>query len=110
MADREVADGKMRKGIRKTRYGIINYQHRLGTTYVTERRPDHYFIKYKGFAISKSELDVLKEEEIYWILIMYRNKKGVTIPHLVRRKEVEKQDEYNNKGDIQKIIPIRIRS
>ena len=41
-----------------TPHGVINYTHNMGTTYVTHRRKEHYFVKFKGFAISMTELEI----------------------------------------------------
>lgn len=92
----------------ETEHGIINYQHDMGTCYVTNRRKEHYFIKYKGFAISKSELEIAFNKRVYWILIMYHREDGSTIPYRMKLDEVRYLEEYNNNGDLQKIIPLSI--
>lgn len=89
----------------ETEHGTINYSHEMGTCYVTHRRTEHYFIKYKGFGISNSELEIAYNKRVYWIIIIYHNKKGEDIPHRIKMEDVKYLEEYDNKGDKQKMFP-----
>ena len=56
--------------------------------YVTERRPEHFFIKYQGFGLSKKILDVLEQKRIKKMSIIYKGKK--TIRYLVNLEDFRK--------------------
>lgn len=95
-----------KKNIVKTEYGIINYQHDMGTVYVTHRQPQHFFRKFQGFAISVSELEVCFEAQVYWLMVIYTNKDGEQQPYRMRMQDVRYLHDYDNKGDLQKVMPL----
>lgn len=97
-----------KKAEEETEHGIINYQHSMGTCYVTHRRKEHYFKKYQGFGVSKSELEIAYNKRVYWILIVYHKEDGSSIPYRYRMDDIVALEEYNNNGDIQKIFPVKI--
>lgn len=94
-----------RKEIEETEHGIINYRHKLGRIYTTHRRPEHYFKKYQGFAISNTEIEVIKEALVEWIIIIYHNDKKEQKVMRINTKYIRYMEEYNNNGDVQKIFP-----
>lgn len=98
---------RKRTGIETTRYGIINYEHAKGPTYVTKRQKKHYFIKFKGFGVSVNEIERLKQKGIKWIMISYYRKDGTNIPYYLKVEDTDYLEEYNHEGDIQKILPIK---
>lgn len=96
-----------RKECEETEHGIINYQHDMGTVYVTHRRKEHFFKKFRGFAISNSELEIAFNKRVYWIIILYHKEDGSSIPYRFRMNCVKFLEEYTNDGDIQKIFPLK---
>lgn len=92
----------------ETEHGIINYQHDMGTCYVTHRKKEHFFQKYKGFGISNSELEIAFNKRVYWILIIYHEEDGSSIPYRFRIEDVKYLQTYNNNGDVQTIFPIEL--
>ena len=94
------------KNFVETEHGVINYRHDMGTVYVTHRRPEHFFKKYQGFAISITELEVCHQENVHWILIMYTNKAGEQTPHRIRLSRLRDFQIYDNGNDKQVVIPV----
>lgn len=97
-----------KKQAEETEHGIINYQHDMGTTYITHRRKEHFFKKYQGFAISNSELEIAYNKRVYWILIIYTKDDGTNIVYRYKLEDIPFLQEYNNNGDQQKIFPIKV--
>jgi len=96
-----------KKDHRETEHGIINFQHDMGTCYVTNRTPEHIFRKYGAFCISNTELETCYDNHVYWILILYHNNNGETIPHRIELNKLRYMDTHNQNGDVQTIIPIK---
>lgn len=96
-----------KKELIETEHGIINFQHDIGTCYVTHRRPEHVFKKFQAFAISLSELEIAYDNNVYWILIMYTNAKQECTPYRIKLKETRFLQQYDYNGDKQVIIPIK---
>lgn len=96
-----------KKGCENTEHGVINYQHNMGTVYVTHRRKEHFFKKFQGFGISNSELEMAFNKRVFWVLILYHGKDGVTIPYRFKMEDVIYLEEFNNNGDVQKIFPLK---
>ena len=61
---------------------IAKYKNRV--VYVTYRNPEHFFRKYEGFGISEAILRKLKDMNIKFILILYKDETGV-VRHLLSR-------------------------
>ena len=95
------------KGTEETEHGLINYTHDMGTVYVTHRRPEHFFKKFRGFGISKSELEVCFDKNVFWVMVMYHRKDGTTIPYRVKLSNLRYMDEYDHEGDEQVIVPVK---
>lgn len=96
-----------RKELEETEHGIINYQHDMGTVYVTHRRSEHFFKKFQGFGISLSELEICYRKRVFWIIFLYHGKESTTIPYRIKLEDIQYAENYNNNGDIQKVVPTR---
>jgi len=96
-----------RKEMEETEHGLINYQHNMGTVYVTHRRPEHFFKKFQGFGISYSELEICFSKRVFWIMFIYYGKNGTTIPYRIKLEDLVYMEEYNNDGDKQKVVSVR---
>ena len=96
-----------KKQYEKTPHGVINYMMDMGTCYVTHRRKEHFFKKYHGFAISLSELVICYDKKVYWIIIMYHRDDGTSIPYRIELSKLQFFEEYDNNGDVQKVIPLK---
>lgn len=96
-----------KKTIQETKHGTINYQHDLGTTYTTFRKTEHYFKKYQGFGISITEAEICYEKNVYWIIIIYTDKKERQKAYRIKLEKLRYLEQYNNNGDQQIIIPTK---
>lgn len=92
---------------KEIQFGTINFQHDMGIVYVSHRRPEHVYKKKGAFCISLSELEICHKEHVYWILLMYENANGETIPHRIKLSELRLLEQHDNNGDKQVIIPIK---
>lgn len=95
-----------KKVVESTEHGVINYQHSLGTVYVTHRRKEHFFKKFRGFGISISELEIAYEKRVHWVMFVYHRDDGSSIPYRVLLNDLHMMEEYDNDGDVQKVVPI----
>lgn len=91
-----------------TQYGIINFKHAIGRTYVTHRRPEHFFKKKQAFCISISELEICLQNNVEWIMIIYTNKSEEQMPYRLKMSHVRHLEQYNNNNDIQAVFPVKI--
>lgn len=96
-----------KEGTIRTPHGTINYTHNMGTVYITHRRPEHFFKKFQGFGISITEIDVCKQENVYWLLFIYHNAKGEEKPYRIKLSETQYLETYTYEGDEQIIIPVK---
>jgi hypothetical protein len=49
----------------------------IGDTYVSHRTDVHFMRKYQGFGVSEFVLNILKKEQIKYVMIIYEGKEGV---------------------------------
>lgn len=91
----------------QTIHGTINFLHDMGITYVTHRRPEHFFKKFQGFAISTTELETCHANHVHWILILYTKTDGGQVPYRIELDKLRFFDTYTHEGDIQKVIPVK---
>lgn len=47
-----------------------------GTKFVTHRRPEHFFVKFKGFGLSTAVINRLRRANVQNVLILYHKKNG----------------------------------
>ena len=93
----------------ETQHGLINYNHSMGTIYLTRRKREHIFKKYQAFNISESELLLCEKHNVYWIVIMYEKVEGGIIPYRIKMSKLALFEQYRGTDDdIQRIIPIRM--
>lgn len=87
----------------KTIFGTIN---RETKRYHADREPEHFFKKYQGFGISKSEIHTMRKHGVKEITIRYHGTKENTI-YKIQLAKLTNMKTHNNKGDLQIIIPIK---
>lgn len=87
--------------------------HVQGDTYISEREPEHYFVRYRGFGISSKIVNHLSELKIQFVSIIYHRKKdGLKIEYraplnkFVRRGRRYIDNSEGNK-DLQYILPVK---
>lgn len=73
--------------------------------YFTHRHPEHYFVKFKGFAISLSEYEIAFEHNCSCAIIKYHGKRE-NILYKWSFAFVKHAQIYDNSGDKQYIIPL----
>jgi len=79
----------------------------IGDTYYTQRKQNHYMIKYHGFGISINIFPMLLEDGVKFVQIEYLGINGIRIYKCPLSKfvESEKRWTYHNE-DIQKFVSI----
>ena len=92
-----------RRTIIETPHGIINTER---NRYFTHRKPEHYFKKHQGFAVSDTEIDMARREGCTHIIIKYHGKASNYL-YMIEMKYLEYMDKHDNNGDIQTVIPIK---
>lgn len=90
------------EGTIKTTHGTIIKDN---NKYLTHRKPEHYFIKHKGYGISKTEIKQMIKHEVKTIIIYYHKKDGTTrILKTNLNTILLEGTKWNNNGDEQIII------
>lgn len=85
----------------RTEHGRIE-----GKVYITKRRQEHYFCKFKGFGISVSELARMQGYKVERILIIYEGKTG-TKHYFISLEALTDCQFYKYNNDLQIMIPIK---
>ncbi|MDX1699759.1 MAG: hypothetical protein R3250_04025 [Melioribacteraceae bacterium] len=87
----------------------VQYQGKLigrtdNITYFTDRKPEHYFIKFNGFGISTQVLQALNGAEVKRIELTYKGTQGMQIWETTLKDFFEFGQQYNDKGDEQLVL------
>lgn len=79
-----------------------------GQTFITRRRPEHFFIKFRGFGLSTGLIKQLKERYITTVIIIYTQKNGVEIPYTCALRDFYEYGEHwtDKEADTQLIMPL----
>lgn len=77
-----------------------------GGAYYTERRAEHFMVKYQSFGISAQVIDELFNRGINWIIFVYNGKTG-NKKYIVNRVEFEKGIEFWDGEDKQFHVPLK---
>lgn len=82
--------------------------HTEGKTYVTIRRPEHFFRKYNGFGMSTQLLKILKNHGVAWIWVRYEKTDGSTSNYLAALEDFYAHGiPYTDRSvDTQLILPL----
>jgi hypothetical protein len=80
-----------------------------GTTYITQRRPEHFFIKFQGFGLSAGLLRRLKDRHIVEVIILYSRKDGTQVAYKSLLTDFYDRGEHwtDREADRQLILPVR---
>jgi len=82
----------------------------VGNTYITYRGIEHYFRKFKGFAISKKVLQHVAQKGVKKVLIVYRGIKGKRRVYESYVKRWLEGESYvfnrNGREDLQLVLPL----
>lgn len=90
----------------ETRHGIIKkYPELFGLSEYIKKvnKKEHFFNRYQGYAISTSELELMKEHAVNIIKIIEDNERiyATTYDEWMKKSEI-----WNNQGDIQRALEI----
>jgi hypothetical protein len=91
----------------QTEFGNINTK---TLNYFSHRKQEHFFIKYQGFGISVTEVDLCKKYGVKNIVLKYKGKNKNTL-YKIKLDYLKYMERYTNeedgKCDEQYILPIK---
>lgn len=87
-------------------HGKIAFYQNLGIVYFTERRPIHFFVKFKGFGISKKYVSELLNYDVNvdYVMFRYTNLDNQQSVYRIPLKNILTCIQYDYEGDKQYII------